>query len=182
MTHRKIRFHVPMAARACLVALLAAIILLSTAGCADESAPQELTNESYTNVVDQIGGADLYYPWEQYDNRESWNITMSFVRYDKVGIWIEIRDNDNIGMHFNEGWFVLERQDGSEWVKVSTLDENSLVGQYAEVPPRENADYAKCNTIARTRYLDQSKLVSGHYRFTKIISGREFQCEFDLEI
>ena len=182
MTRCKARLCATLGARGSLCALLAAIILLSTAGCADESAPQELTNESYTNVVDQIGGADLYYPWEQYDNRESWNITMSFVRYDKVGIWIEIRDNDNIGMHFNEGWFVLERQDGSEWVKVSTLDENSLVGQYAEVPPRENADYAKCNTIARTRYLDQSKLVSGHYRFTKLISGREFQCEFDLEI
>ena len=107
---------------------------------------------------------------------------MNFVKSDQWGIWIEIRDNNNIGFHFNDEYFVLERLDGSEWIKVSTLDENSLVGQYAEVPPRENADYAKCNTIARTRYLDQSKLVSGHYRFTKIISGREFQCEFDLEI
>ena len=182
MTRCKARLYATLGARGSLCALLAAIILLSTAGCADESASQEQSNTTETNYNVVIDGADLYYPWEQYDNRESWDITMRFVRYDKVGIWIEVRDNDNIGMHFNEDWFVLERLDGSEWIKVSTLTEDSLVGQYSETPPREDVDYCNTNTIARTRYLDQSKLVSGHYRFTKIISGREFQCEFDLEI
>ena len=168
------------------VSMLLLLVLLLTAICGCTVAAQ--TDRQPEN---QPQGSDTAAPvrfvgtcgsMPEYDNRDTWNISMKYVKYDKFGIWIEIRDDDNIGYHHDPYGFLLEYRNGSEWVNITDFNNKPVPCDYAVIPPREDVDYASANFVCSNQYIDQSKLVSGHYRFTKLISGREFQCEFDLEI
>lgn len=175
--------------------ILICLLLFSTlfsVGCSSKQNSKDTGNtktagdETLSHTAGPTSTVEIdteFHPIEYYEDRESWNITMEYLRYDKHGIWVNIQDNDGVGFYYNPNYFILEYRDGNNWTKISTLhEENTMYDEIAIVPCKIQWGYANTHSICNNRFIDQSKLVSGHYRLTMVLSRREFQMEFDLNL
>lgn len=114
------------------------------------------------------------------EERTSWNIELSFIECNDTGIKIKICDHDNQGFAFNDLYFVLEFLEGDDWVKISKMNENSATQNLGYVLPSKTDDFVDLHSMNRFAFLPDVELKPGRYRLTKILSGREFSLEFDL--
>ena len=120
------------------------------------------------------------------EERTSWNIEMSFVKYKNNMLIVRICDNDNQGYYLNDLYYELEILRDGNWVKITRLNEASHHGpgaEYGYVFPSEVDDYVDTWSYNHTIALKEGvTLETGHYRLTKILSGRKISFEFDMVI
>ena len=118
--------------------------------------------------------------------RTAWNIEMSFVKYKNNMLIVRICDNDNQGFYLNDLYYELEILRDGNWVKITRLNEASHHGpgaEYGYVFPSEVDDYVDTWSYNHTIALKEGvTLETGHYRLTKILSGRKISFEFDMVI
>ncbi len=127
--------------------------------------------------------------FENYEipvNREQFNVEIRFLNYDaEHGFNIEIIDHDNLGFIFNHAYYVLERYENGQWIKLTKINEseayNSAYNAY--VYPSLDKDYKSFPIYNLSSLLPKDvKITSGHYRIGKIIDKRLVSCEFDLNL
>lgn len=112
--------------------------------------------------------------------RTEWNIEMKYLSQDDRGIWITIIDYDNQGFQYNPLYYVLEKYDGSEWVKLTKMNESNASRDYSYVFPSKKNSYIDTNNLNYFSLLPSgTELETGRYRLTKVLSGKEFSVEFD---
>lgn len=162
------------------------ILLLYATGC------NKIENEDLTTTdIHQVYGSnndnqnndsneDFIIP--SLEERTDWNIELSFVECNDIGIKINIYDYDNQGFAFNDLYFVLEVYEDDEWLKISKLNENAANRDLGYVVPSKTKDFIDFPSMNRFAFLPDVTLETGHYRLTKILSGRAFSVEFDLVI
>lgn len=153
-------------------------ILFVFTGC--NSSKENVDTTSNNILIDGIMDNDFIPP--ELSNRTEWNIELSFVEYNDNGIVINIKDYDNIGFAFNNLYFVLEIYEDGEWINLSNLNENSAYKNYGYALPNDTRDHISVNSICPAIALPDTGLKTGHYRATKVLSGRPFSVEFDLVI
>lgn len=116
--------------------------------------------------------------------RTTWNIEFSFVEYTGDAIILRICDYDNLGYAFNDLYYLLEVLRDGEWVQISkaNLKYAMIPGEVGYALPSSAKDYADLNSVNILKPAVDEELKSGHYRITKVLSGKYFSYEFDLEI
>ncbi len=134
-------------------------------------------DESTINSNDLLDGSVIL---PELEDRTDWNIELSFLECNDIGIRIKICDYDNKGFAFNDLYFVLEYLEDDNWIKLSKMNETSATQNLGYVLPSETSDFVDTDSMNRFAFLPDVELKSGHYRLTKILSGREFSVEFDL--
>lgn len=121
------------------------------------------------------------YPRDDLKERTSWNIDITFLEATQNGFKIKICDNDNQGFYYNPYYFALEYKDEIGWKKLTNLQESVINNDLAFVYPSKNEDYTDTNNIALFSLIPNFELKSGQYRLTKVISGKEFSVEFEID-
>jgi len=131
--------------------------------------------------------SDEYANWPKYGDvivRDTWNIELEFIKTTESSIVIEIRDLDNKGFYMNDFYFVLERLENGEWVKIVTPDPGEAHESLRLFClPDTKADFSVSWSVNMYKLREQ-----GHYRITKVLkkntspySGEVFCTEFDIE-
>ena len=167
------------------------IICLFLFGCQVPSEhTTEYINEETTSPVHFDGSTSIYYgntdftkDYKELESRESWNIEMEFVRKAENSLIFAIYDYDNIGFYMGLYHFGLEYYNGFEWEIISGFHSIDTIPESDEIMvaiPNPNGNKISCHVPALYSLMNTSELKSGHYRFTKILSGRKFTLEFDL--
>ena len=94
---------------------------------------------------------------------------------------IKICDYDNQGFAFNYLYFELEYLENGNWVKLTKLNENSAMNDLGYVLPSSKTDYVDCDCHNFLSLIPPEVILkSGRYRLTKVLSGRDFSVEFDM--
>lgn len=142
--------------------------------------------ESKDNLGPQTGNPDAYPNGEfilpTLKERTAWNIELKLLKIDDKGIWITIYDYDNQGFEYNTLYYVLERYENGEWIKLTKMNESNAYRDLCEVIPSKNASFIDTNDLNFFSLLPSDvDFCAGHYRLTKVLSGREFSVEFDYE-
>jgi hypothetical protein len=68
------------------------------------------------------------------------------------------------------------------WVKISAMNEDAAYMGTTYAIPDETRGYITSWSYNRTAFMPGVTLETGHYRLTKILSGKKISCEFDLVI
>ena len=152
-----------------IISTVLTLILLLLVGCDSISSNPSTNNDLNGN-----------FKIPELEERTNWNIELSFIECTDTGIKIKICDHDNQGFSFNDLYFVLEIYENGEWVKISKMNENAASQNLGYVFPSESENYVDLDSMNRFAFLPDVELKTGHYRLTKILSGREFSLEFDL--
>lgn len=132
--------------------------------------------------VEGAGDQEEYHILPTLTERTEWNIEIQFLKQDEKGIWITIYDYDNQGFQYNPLYYVLEKHDGSKWVKLTSMNESNASENHSYVFPSEQKPYIDTNNLNYFSLLPSgTELETGRYRLTKILSGRAFSVEFDYK-
>ena len=169
--------------RKCLILLLSLIMCVATlSGCNNSTTTPIQPATSDPNAPPLTGTHDIP-NMPELKERTSWNIEMTFVKYENGIITVAICDRDNQGFYFNDLYFELEIFKDGAWTKLTKLNESSAYQNYGYLFPSEKDDYVDMWSFNRTIALkDGVTLETGHYRLTKILSGRKVSFEFDMVI
>ena len=160
-----------------VVAVLSVVILLIT-GCTSDDNKDDIGNAESGDSG--YFAPDPIYEIPTLEERTSWNIELEYLEIDEKGVWVRICDHDNLGFYYNPAYFVLEYYEDGEWVKISALSEKSESQDYAIVYPEENNDFTDTNCLSRFLFMTVDELKPGNYKLTKVLSGREFYIEFEV--
>lgn len=166
------------------LALFLILLTFSLLLCGCKETPHG-TQESGTEAESEYLGTGTVDPSEPgfkiptLQERTAWNIELELYKIDENGIWITITDYDNQGFEYNTLYFVLERYENGEWVKLTRLKEYYANTDVTYVFPHEDVSYIDTNNL--NFFPSYVEFSAGHYRLTKVLSGREFSLEFDYE-
>jgi len=169
-----------------LLALVTFLLLFTLSGCGNPLSSEtenETAEETEKETMSPAEHASHYIPIIQQRNRETWNIELEFLELTDTGILIRIYDYDNLGFVYNPLYFVLEYYDGNNWTKVSTIKESNADREDMNgyVVPSLEESYAATNSLNPFSLLPKDTVLkSGHYRISKVLSGKTFSVEFDL--
>ena len=153
------------------------IISAQFVGCNEKN--ESVNLEPQTGVED-ISGQEEYHTLPTLTERTEWNIEIEYLKQDEKGIWITIYDYDNQGFKYNPLYYILEKYDGSNWIKLTTMNESNASSNYSYVFPSKKESYIDTNNLNYFSLLPSgTELETGHYRLTKVLSGKEFSVEFD---
>lgn len=146
----------------------------------------DVTTEKKEDTENKPFDASSYGEWvdgEFISTRTTWNIEFSFVEYTGDAIILKICDYDNLGFAFNDMYYLLEVLRDGEWVQISKADLKYAMkpGEVGYTLPSTMKDYADINSINFLKPAVDEELKSGHYRITKVLSGKYFSYEFALE-
>lgn len=114
---------------------------------------------------------------EERDAKGLWNIEIKFESYDENGIWLTLYDYDNLGFS-RDAQYTLEMQEGDKWTQILVVKDLTMTFGYAVPQPEPDCIHLPALCMMPKDF----KLASGHYRVTKVLSGREFSTEFDLNV
>ncbi len=114
------------------------------------------------------------------EERTSWNIELTFLDINEGGFVIQICDYDNQGFYFNPLYFVLEFKENNGWKKLTTMNAEQAYKDVGYVYPKEGSDFVDVNDVCLFSLIPNFKLKNGHYRITKVLSGKEFSTEFEI--
>ena len=161
------------------VLCLPVIICLSIMGCSTNTNndPKTLDLEEKQNHKDEY---TFGYVEDFIAQRTNWNIKLSFLECTDKAIVIKICDYDNQGFVINDLYYELEYLDNGTWVKISYMNENAALKNVGFVFASEENDFVDMNSYNFFTLMPGVTLKSGHYRLTKVLSGRDFSVEFDL--
>ncbi len=173
-----------------LILLLSLIMCVATLSGCNNSNTTPISTVGTTAASSVTGGPNAPpltgthdIPNPELKERTSWNIEMTFVKYEDGIITVAICDRDNQGFYFNDLYFELEIFKDGAWTKLTKLNEASAYQNYGYLFPSEKDDYVDMWSFNRTIALkDGVTLETGHYRLTKILSGRKISFEFDMVI
>lgn len=122
----------------------------------------------------------------QYDmplppsERTDWNVEIKFLKVDDFGIWITIYDYDNLGLWFDDYDYILERYEDDTWVQLTKKNGSYYADDPCYTLPDDTLSYISTNCVSPFSLLSSDVTFSaGHYRLTKVLSGKEFSVEFD---
>jgi len=111
-------------------------------------------------------------------DRDTWNIEMYFLERNEEGIDVLIIDRDNKGFAMDYFFYRLEREDNGSWTRIIYPELSKGIEDLGFYRLSTTNDFIKCQTI---NYIpDNVHLTAGHYRLTRMLSGRLFSTEFDL--
>lgn len=159
-----------------IISVAVLIICISIIGCTmtDTADP---TAES-TSEPKKEGYSDAY-----IDGRSSWNIEMEFYELTEKAIVIRIVDYDNIGYAYNDLYYELEYFENGIWVPLTHMNKKAGTMNVRYHIPSQTKDYCDLLSFNMRQLLPEGvTLKTGHYRITKILSGKEFSLEFDMTV
>lgn len=147
----------------------------------DSSVDQNPNKEEET-YIDNVYGWNISDPYvkELVANRTDWNIELSFVKCTDQAIVIRICDYDNQSYVINDLYYELEYLENDTWTKISSMNRDAAFKNLKMTVPSEVNDYADIDSYNRFAFMPGVTLKSGHYRLTKVLSGKDFSVEFDL--
>lgn len=169
------------------LALCLMLLMLSLLFCGCKETPQDIPEKGTENILGpQTGDHDSYTDGEfilpTLTERTDWNIELKLYKIDDKGIWITICDYDNQGFEYNTLYYVLERYENGTWTKLTKINESNAYTDLSYVFPSENDSFIDTNSLNYFSLLPSDvDFSAGHYRITKVLSGREFSVEFDYE-
>ena len=146
--------------------LILAVFLIALLLCGCQDNPTTSTTEQSQTIPPITYDASLFEP------RSDWNLSLSLVEIQEEWIVIEIRDNDNLGFVANDR-YLLERQEGDRWIKVSSFTEDELT-EYDWYALPLDCGYITSNTMVKKPKQE------GHYRVTKYLSDHPVTLEFEI--
>ncbi len=150
-----------------------------TSNAAEETtaAPPMTADPNYVPETRDETAYEIPMPSEE---RDVWNIEIKFLEVDDRGIWITIYDYDNLGCWFNDKYYILERYEDNTWTQLTKTNESEFGGERCFTIPSKKRSYITSNCLNYFAHLRSDVTFSaGHYRLTKVLSGREFSVEFD---
>ena len=115
--------------------------------------------------------------------RSSWNIEMEFYELTEKAIVLRIVDYDNIGYAYNDLYYWLDIYEDGEWKPIFSPNKNGAMKDVMYHVPSRTENYCDLLSFNMRQFLPEDfTLKTGHYRITKILSGKEFSLEFDLTV
>ena len=163
-------------------------ILFTLCACEAEQMEAQTSSDStesynstgkYTKPADRTVSPDLETFMPDL-NRSVWNIEMEFLGLTDEYIKIRICDYDNLGYMINDLYYILERFENGNWVKLSKMNENAANSNLAIALPDLTKDYADIWSYNLLSLMPGVDINPGHYRITKVLSGKSFSLEFDI--
>jgi hypothetical protein len=147
----------------------------------DPSVDQNPNKEEET-YIDNGFGWNISDPYikELVANRTDWNIELSFVKCTDQAIVIRICDYDNQSYVINDLYYELEYLENEKWIKISYMNRDAAYRHLVVSVPSQVDDFTVNDSYNRFAFMPDVTLKSGHYRLTKVLSGKDFSVEFDL--
>ena len=171
------------------VALCLVLLMLSLLFCSCKEPSKTILENESENILDSETENTLGSQTEEradypgyLEERTAWNIELKLLKIDDKGIWVTICDYDNQGFEYNTLYYVLERYENGVWTKLTKFNESSAYTDMATVFPSKKYTFVDTVSVNFFSLLPSDvDFCAGHYRLTKVLSGREFSIEFDYE-
>lgn len=166
-----------------LLAVFCLLLILGACSFSQDDTLRESSTAKAENITKELlaeTAIEQKYLVSKLKTRTAWNIEISFLEATKSGFKIKICDNDNQGFYYNPYYFILEYKSNGSWIKLTNLQEHLANEDIAVVFPDENNNYTDTNNITLFSLVPNFELKAGKYRIIKVISGKNFSVEFEI--